>query len=84
MTAKRIVGFLATSAGWLVLGLAVTELVLLFYFRPTIEYSYVGRRSEPLPDWVTGELVGIVFGVLLVVVGSILLWSGRRWRRQSA
>ena len=81
MTFKRIIGFVATCAGWLLLLLAAVEVVLVFYYRPTIEYAYVGDQPRSIPHWLTGESVGIAFGAFLTVVGGCLLWGGTRWRR---
>jgi hypothetical protein len=36
MTFKRVMGFVATFAGWLLLVLAAVEIGLVFYYRPTI------------------------------------------------
>jgi len=83
---KRVLGFVATSVGWVVLAIAAIELTLLFYFRPTLEsthvgeYAYVGGQARQAPLWLTGEFIGSVFGVLLGIIGGMLLWVGRRWR----
>ena len=80
MKIKRIVGFLATFAGWLLLVLAAVEIVLVFYYRPTLEYAYVEGRPGSIPYWLTGESVGFAFGAFLTVIGGALLW-GANWRR---
>jgi hypothetical protein len=82
VTIRRTIGFGATGAGWFFLALAAVETVLLFYYRPTLEYVEAGGRPRPIPDWLTGELVGIVFATLLVVTGGSLLWGGKRRRRR--
>jgi hypothetical protein len=84
MTIKRIIriiGFVATCAGWLLLVLAAFEVVLVFYYRPTLEYTYVEGRPRSIPYWLTGESVGFAFGAFLTVIGGSLLWGGNRWRR---
>ena len=81
MTIKRIIGFLARCAGWLLLLIAVVEVVLVFHYRPTLEYSYVGGQPRSIPHWLTGESVGFAFGAFLTLVGGWLLWGGTRWRR---
>jgi hypothetical protein len=82
MTIKRVMGFVATSAGWLLLMvLAAVEIGLAFYYRPTLEYMYVEGRPRSIPSWLTGESVGFAFGVFLTVIGGLLLWGGNRWRR---
>ena len=58
MTIKRVMGSVATFAGWLLLVLAAVEIGLVFYYRPTIEYTYVEGRPRSIPSWLTGELVG--------------------------
>jgi len=40
MTIKRVMGFVATCAGWLLLVLAAVEIGLVLYYRPTLEYAY--------------------------------------------
>jgi hypothetical protein len=82
MTIKRVMGFVATLAGWFVLAVAALEIVLLFYYRPTLEYAYVEGRPKSVPYWLTGELVGYAFGAFLTVIGGSLLWGGNRWRRR--
>jgi hypothetical protein len=82
MTIKRVMGFVATCAGWLLLVLAAFEVVLVFYYyRPTLEYIYVEGRPGSIPSWLTGESVGFAFGAFLTVIGGSLLWGGNRWRR---
>jgi hypothetical protein len=81
MTIKRVMGFVATFAGWLLLALAAVEIGLVFYYRPTLEYMYVEGRPRSIPSWLTGESAGFVFGAFLTVIGSSLLWGGTRWRR---
>ena len=80
MTIKRVIGFIATCAGWLLLLLAAVEVVLVFYYRPTIEYAYVGDQPRSIPHWLTAESVGLAFGAFLAVGGGCLLWGGSRWR----
>jgi hypothetical protein len=53
MTIKRITGVVATCAGGLLLVLAAVEVVLVFYYRPTLEYRrlvVVGRESVALTE----------------------------------
>ena len=69
------------SAGGLLLVLAAVEVVLVFYYRPTLEYAYAEGRPGSMPYWLTGESVGIAFGAFLAVIGGSLLWGGNRWRR---
>ena len=80
MPIKRIMGFVATFAGWLLLVLAAVEIVLVFYYRPTLEYAYVEGRPRSIPYWLTGESVGFAFGAFLTVIGGALLWGANRWR----
>jgi hypothetical protein len=81
MTIKRVMGFVATFAGWLLLVLAAVEIGLVFYYRPTLEYTYVEGRPRSIPSWLTGESVAFAIGAFLTVIGSSLLWGGNRWRR---
>jgi len=80
MTIKRIMRFVANFAGWLLLVLAAVEIVLVFYYRPTLEYAYVEGRPMSIPYWLTGESVGFAFGAFLTVIGAALLWGANRWR----
>jgi hypothetical protein len=80
MTIKKIMGFVATFAGWLLLVLAAVEIVLVFYYRPTLEYAYVEGRPRSIPYWLTAESVGFAFGAFLTVIGGALLWGANRWR----
>lgn len=82
MTAKRVLGLAATSAGWFVLTLAVLEVVLLFYYRPTLEYASIEGRPASPPYWLTAESVGVSVGLVLAVIGCALLSAGGRWRRR--
>jgi len=79
MTIERIMRFVATCAGWLLLVLAAFEIVLVFYYRPTLEYTYVEGRPRSIPYWITGESVGFAFGAFLTVIGGALLWGANRW-----
>jgi hypothetical protein len=81
MTRKRVVGFVATVAGGLLLALAAIGVALFFHYRPTIEYAYVEDQPRPMPSWLTGELIGGLLGTLIGITGGLLLWAGRRWRR---
>jgi hypothetical protein len=81
MTLKRIIGSVAKCAGGLLLLLAAVEVVLVFYYRPTLENAYVDGRPRSIPYWLTGESVGFAFGAFLTVIGGSLLWGGTRWRR---
>jgi hypothetical protein len=81
MTIKRVMGSVATFAGWLLLVLAAVQIGLVFYYRPTIEYMYVADRTRSVPSWLTGESVGFAFGAFLTVIAGTLLWGGNRWRR---
>jgi hypothetical protein len=81
MTIKRVMRFVATFAGWLLLVVAVVEIALVFYYRPTLEYAYVEGRPMSIPAWLTGESVGFAFGAFLTIIGSSLLWGGNRWGR---
>ena len=74
-------GFVATFAGWLLLVLAAFEIVLLLYYRPTLDNTYVEGRPRFITYWLTGESVGFAFGAFLTVMGSSLLWGGNQWRR---
>ena len=76
MTIKRVMAFVATFAGWLLLVVSAVEIGLVLYYRPTIEYTYVEGRPRPIPSWLTGESVGFAFGAFLTVIGSSLLWAG--------
>src|SRR2546425_645505 len=58
------------------------EIVLVFYYRPTLEYAYVEGRPRSIPYWLTGESVGFAFGAFLTVIGGALLWGANRWRLQ--
>jgi hypothetical protein len=80
MTIKRIMGFVATCAGWLLLVLAAFEIVLVFYYRPTLELASVEGRPRSIPYWITGESVGYAFGAFLTVIGGALLWGANRLR----
>jgi hypothetical protein len=86
MRIKRGLGLIATSFGGLLLALTAIELALLFYYRPTLEYAFVGTyvvgaQQRAAPSWMTGELVGVVFGAVLGTAGVMLLWAGRTLRR---
>ena len=81
MTLKRVVGFVATLAGGLLLALVPLVVVLFFYYRPTIEYGYVEGHPRAAPSWLTGELIGWLLGGVLGITGGVLLWAGRRRRR---
>ena len=70
----------AIFGGWLLLVLAAFEIVLVFYYRPTLEYAYVEGQPRPIPHWITGESVGFAFGAFLTVIGGALLWGANRWR----
>ena len=74
--------FVAIFTGWLPLVLATFEIVLVFYYRPTLEYAYVEGRPRSIPYWLTGESVGFAFGALLTGIGGALLWGANRWRLQ--
>jgi len=80
MTIKRIMRFVATCAGWLLLVLAAFEIVLVFYYRPTLEHASVEGRPRSIPHWITGESVGYAFGAFLTVIGGALLWGANRSR----
>jgi hypothetical protein len=57
--------------------------VLLYYYRPSIEYAYVDiieKREHPVAGtWLIGGCLAVV-----VVVGGLLVWLGRRSRKRDA
>jgi hypothetical protein len=79
---KRIAGDIVTLAGWCLLALAVLEIVLAFYYRPTLEYAGAEGAAGATPSWLTGESAGVAVGALLTGLAAALLWSGHRWRRR--
>jgi hypothetical protein len=81
MTIKRVVGFITTLLGGLLLAVVAIGVALSFYYRPTLEYAYIEGPQQPIPPWLTGELIKGLLGTLLGIVGGLLLWTGRRWRR---
>ena len=70
----------ASTAGALLLIVAVAAGALNLYYRPTIEYAYsdgrLGNLSPSMTTLITRSVTTVV-----AAAGAALLWLGRRWRR---